>query len=43
MALFGFEADGFSGYVDEVRYTRGVGRYVSNFAPPIVPYPDRGP
>ena len=43
MALFGFEQDAFSGYVDEVRYTKGIGRYTSNFTPPTDPHPDRGP
>jgi hypothetical protein len=43
MALFGLAADAFSGYVDEIRYTKGVGRYASDFSPPITPYPDRGP
>ena len=43
MAIFGFAADAFSGYVDEVRYTKGIGRYTSNFTPPTDPHPDRGP
>lgn len=30
----------FDGYIDEVRITRGVGRYTSSFTPPTAPFPD---
>ncbi|MDD2927062.1 LamG-like jellyroll fold domain-containing protein [Rhodoferax sp.] len=28
------------GYLDEIRLTKGVGRYSSNFTPPALPFPD---
>lgn len=30
----------FDGYIDEVRITKGVARYTSTFAPPILPFPN---
>jgi hypothetical protein len=31
----------FNGYLDEVRITRGIARYVANFTPPALPFPDQ--
>jgi len=30
----------FSGYIDEVRITKGIARYTTNFTPPTAPFPD---
>lgn len=31
----------FNGYIEELRITKGVGRYTSNFAPPVAPFPNQ--
>lgn len=33
----------FNGYIDEVRVTKGVGRYTTNFVPPTQAFPNVGP
>ena len=42
MALFGKEQK-MGGYIDELRFTTGLGRYNTNFSPPTSPYPSTGP
>lgn len=42
--VVGVDADlsggAFSGYEDEIRITKGVGRYTADFTPPTAPFPD---
>lgn len=39
---YGANDNCFKGYIDEVRLTKGVGRYTSNFVVPTRAYPNRG-
>ena len=43
MVLFGFDGSNSFGYVDELRYTVGIGRYDSSFSTPTAPFPNTGP
>jgi hypothetical protein len=43
MVMFGFNGQSTNGYIDELRYTVGIGRYDSSFSPPTAPFPNSGP
>jgi len=37
---YGYSGDSVTGYIDDLRITKGVGRYSANFAVPTLPFPD---
>jgi len=40
IGAIGGTQDPFTGYIDDLRITKGVARYTSNFTPPTAPFPD---
>ena len=40
---FDFGLGRYLGYMDEIRITKGIGRYSANFSPPTGPFPTTGP
>lgn len=38
---WGPPAGSYKGWLDEIRITKGIGRYTSNFTPPTAPFPDQ--